>query len=49
MILKIELTEQEAQLILNALGELKAVVSFDLITKLKHDFEEQIKNNNIVE
>jgi hypothetical protein len=49
MILKIELNEQEAQLVLNALGELKAVVSFDLITKLKKEFEEQIKNNNIIE
>lgn len=43
MNLNIEVNEQEANIILQGLGELKAVVSFDLIIKLKTSFESQIK------
>jgi hypothetical protein len=45
MILKVSLTEQEAQMILTGLAELPAKFSIDLILKLKQDFESQIKES----
>lgn len=39
----ITVTEQEAQIILNGLGELPAKFSIELILKLKQQFEQQIK------
>jgi len=41
--LTINLTPDEAQLILNGLAELPAKHSIDLIIKLKIEFEQQLK------
>jgi len=49
MELKINVNEQEAQMILSGLAELPAKHSIDLILKLKHSFETQIKENSAEE
>jgi hypothetical protein len=49
MQLTIKLNEQEANLILAALGELPAKHSIELILKFKQQCEEQIKSNNVEE
>lgn len=41
----LEITEQEAQLILTGLAELPAKTSFDFILKFKQVCEEQIQSN----
>lgn len=46
MELIITITEREAQLILNGLGELQAKVSIELILKLKNQCEAEIKRLN---
>jgi hypothetical protein len=46
MELTINVNEQEAQMILSGLAELPAKHSIDLILKLKHSFETQIKEAN---
>jgi hypothetical protein len=43
--LKIEISEQEAQLILNGLGELKAKESIEFILKFRLVCEQQIEVN----
>ena len=49
MMLNVNINEQEAQLILNALAELPAKFSIDLILKLKSEFESQIKESGAEE
>jgi hypothetical protein len=49
MKLTINVSEQEAQMILSGLAELPAKHSIDLILKLKHSFESQIKENSAEE
>jgi hypothetical protein len=44
MTLTINVTEQEAQMIVSGLAELPAKHSIELILKLKQEFESQIKN-----
>jgi hypothetical protein len=44
--IKVELSLDQCQLILSGLGELPAKHSIDLILKLKHSFETQIKEAN---
>jgi hypothetical protein len=44
MTLTINVTEQEAQMILSGLAELPAKHSIELILKLKQEFESQIKS-----
>jgi hypothetical protein len=46
MKLTINVSEQEAQIILSGLAELPAKHSIDLILKLKNEFESQIKENS---
>jgi hypothetical protein len=44
--IKVELSLDQCQLILSGLAELPAKHSIDLILKLKHSFETQIKEAN---
>ena len=49
MKLTINVSEQEAQMILSGLAELPAKHSIDLILKLKNEFETQIKESGAEE
>jgi hypothetical protein len=49
MKLTINVSEQEAQILLSGLAELPAKHSIDLILKLKNEFESQIKENSAEE
>jgi hypothetical protein len=49
MKLTINVSEQEAQMILSGLAELPAKHSIDLILKLKNEFESQIKESSAEE
>ena len=49
MELTINVSEQEAQMILSGLAELPAKHSIDLILKLKNEFESQIKESGAEE
>jgi hypothetical protein len=49
MKLTINVSEQEAQMILSGLAELPAKHSIDLILKLKNSFESQIKESGAEE
>jgi hypothetical protein len=49
MELTVKVNEQEAQMILSGLAELPAKHSIDLILKLKHSFESQIKESGAEE
>ena len=49
MKLTINVSEQEAQMILSGLAELPAIHSIDLILKLKNSFESQIKESGAEE
>ncbi len=49
MELTVKVNEQEAQMILSGLAELPAKISIDLILKLKHSFEAQIKESGAEE
>lgn len=49
MELTIKVNENEAQMILSGLAELPAKISIDLILKLKHSFEAQIKESGAEE
>jgi hypothetical protein len=49
MKLTINVSEQEAQMILSGLAELPAKHSIDLILKLKNEFESQIKESGAEE
>jgi len=46
MIYKVELTEQEVNIVLAGLGELPAKHSIDLIAKIKSECEAQIEEEN---
>jgi hypothetical protein len=46
MKIKLEFTEQEINLLLKGLGELKAIESFEIICKIKNYAEEQIINKS---